>query len=43
MIEDEVVKSIAERTLIGGLDQFSDNTDMHEQVGLRRRLATLYE
>jgi hypothetical protein len=43
MIEDEVVKGIAERTLIGGIDQFSDSTDMHEQVGLRRQLATLYE
>ena len=41
-IEDEAVKGIAERRLIGGIDQFSDSTDMHEHVGLRGRLATLY-
>ena len=42
-IEDEVVKGIAERTLIGGIDQFSDSTDIHENVGLRARLTTLYD
>ena len=43
VIEDEVVKGIAERTLIGGIDQFSDSTDMHEQVELRGRLTALYD
>jgi hypothetical protein len=43
VIEDEVVKSIADKTLIGGIDQFSDSTDMHEQVELHGRLTALYE
>lgn len=42
-ITDEVVKGIADRTLIGGIDQYSDSTDVHENVGLRGRLAALYE
>jgi hypothetical protein len=41
-IEDETVKHIADRTLIGSVDQFSDSTDMHEHIELRERLAALY-
>ena len=40
-IQDEAVKSIT--TEIGGIDQFSDSTDLLDDVGLRRRLKTLYE
>jgi hypothetical protein len=41
-IEDEAVKRLAEKTLIGGIDQFSDSTDMLENNRLRERLTTLY-
>jgi hypothetical protein len=39
-IQDEAVKRIP--TNIGGVDQFSDSTDLLENVQLRRRLKTLY-
>ena len=42
-INDEQVKSIAQRTQIGSIDQFSDNTDMRESVHLRATIAKLYE
>ena len=41
-ISDEELKAIAARSLIGSIDQFSDNTDMREAVGLRARVAGLY-
>jgi hypothetical protein len=40
-IQDEALKHIA--THIGGIDQFSDSTDLLENTGLRRRLKALYE
>jgi Domain of unknown function (DUF4037) len=40
-IRDEAVKSIT--TEIGGIDQFSDSTDLLDNAGLRRRLKTLFE
>jgi hypothetical protein len=39
-IQDERVKRIP--TNIGGIDQFSDSTDLLENTGLRRRLKQLY-
>lgn len=36
------LQQIAARSLIGGIDQFSDNTDLREAVNLRRRIAELY-
>jgi hypothetical protein len=39
-IQDEAVKRIA--THIGGIDEFSDSTDLLENTALRRRLKTLY-
>ena len=41
-IIDPAVKAIAERTQIGNIDQFSDNTDMRESVHLRAKVAGLY-
>ncbi len=41
-IQDPQVRAIAEKTLIGGVDQFSDNTDLREAAGLRERIAGLY-
>ncbi len=41
-IRDPEVEAIAARTLIGGIDQFSDNTDMREAVKLRDKIANLY-
>ncbi len=43
VIRDSEVKAIAEQSLIGGIDQFSDNTDMCEAVGLRKKIANLYQ
>lgn len=37
------LQQIAARSLIGGIDQFSDNTDLREAVHLRGRIAALYE
>lgn len=39
-IKDEAVKRI--QTDIGSVDQFSDSTDLLENIGLRQRLKTLY-
>ena len=40
-IQDEAVKNIT--TDIGGIDQFSDSTDLLDNASLRRRLKPLYE
>jgi hypothetical protein len=40
-IQDEAAKNIT--TDIGGIDEFSDSTDLLDNAGLRRRLKTLYE
>ena len=36
------LRDIASRALIGGVDQFSDNTDLRETVELRGKIAGLY-
>ncbi len=36
------LQQVAARSLIGGIDQFSDNTDMREAVHLRGPIADLY-
>jgi hypothetical protein len=41
-IQDPAVAAIARRTGIGGIDVFSDNTDLREATALRARLAELY-
>ena len=41
-IRDPEVKAIAAASLIGSIDQFSDNTDLREAVKLRAKLAGLY-
>ncbi len=41
-IMDPAVKQIAERRLIGGIDQFSDNTDLLDDTALRPILRGLY-
>ena len=41
-IKDSEVKSVAERSLIGSIDLFSDNTDLREAARLRGRIANLY-
>lgn len=41
-ISDPVVKRIAAKTWIGSIDQFSDNTDLHENTSLRAALRALY-
>lgn len=42
-IRDPQVKQIAERTAIGGLDQYSDSTNLREETQLHGRLRGLYE
>jgi hypothetical protein len=42
-IQDETVKRIADKTLIGSVDQFSDNTDFLENQRLREKIKLLYE
>lgn len=42
LIQDERVKSIAQKTLIGSIDVFSDSTDLHEATHLRPALRQLY-
>jgi hypothetical protein len=42
MIEDPIVKRIASGRLIGGIDQFSDSTDLRSDVALRGALRNLY-
>lgn len=41
-ISDAEVKRIAEKTLIGSIDQYSDSTDLRENTPLRAKLAALY-
>lgn len=41
-ISDPAVRAIATRTAIGSLDQFSDNTDLLENMGLRAFLRGVY-
>lgn len=41
-IGDPEVRRIAERDLIGGLDQISDNTALRSQIQWRQRLKALY-
>ncbi len=41
-IRDPEVKAIADNSLMGSIDQFSDNTDMREAVTLRAKIANLY-
>jgi hypothetical protein len=41
-IEDEAVRRIATRTAIGGIDHFSDSTDLREGAHLRAELRALY-
>lgn len=41
-ITDPAVKQIASKTRIGGIDQFSDSTDLLEQTENRQRLRGLY-
>jgi hypothetical protein len=42
-IHDPQVKQIAQRTWIGGVDQYSDSTDLRSETGLQGRLRGLYE
>jgi hypothetical protein len=42
-ITDAAVKAILERTVIGNIDQYSDNTDMRENTRLREVLRRLYD
>lgn len=42
-IRDPEVKAIADRTFIGSIDQFSDNSDMREAAPLREKVAGLYQ
>ena len=41
-IQDPVVRQIAQRRPIGSIDQFSDNTDLRENLWLHQRLRELY-
>ena len=41
-IADAEVKAIAQRSLIGSIDQFSDSTDLREAVKLRDKVAGLH-
>jgi hypothetical protein len=42
-IDDPQVRRIAEKGLIGGIDQFSDNTDLRSHVVWREAVCWLYE
>jgi len=42
-IEDDAVRQIANHTLIGAIDQFSDSTDLREQTALRPALRALFD
>ncbi len=42
-IKDPAMKAIADRTRIGSVDQFSDNTDMREGTYLHSKIAGLYD
>ena len=41
-IRDPEVIAIADNSLVGSIDQFSDNTDLRETVKLRAKIAKLY-
>lgn len=41
-IHDPQVRAIADHSLIGSIDQFSDNTDLRASAQLRQRIADLY-
>ena len=41
-IEDPEVTAIGDRSLIGSIDQFSDNSDLREAVQLRKKVAELH-
>ncbi|MCP4165242.1 MAG: hypothetical protein GY759_05025 [Chloroflexi bacterium] len=41
-ITDPAVKAISEQPPIGGLDQFSDNTDLKENPSFVHRIRQLY-
>ena len=41
-IKDPEVKAIAEQSLIGSIDQFSDSTDLREAAKLRGKIAGLF-
>ncbi|MCY3780155.1 MAG: DUF4037 domain-containing protein [Chloroflexi bacterium] len=41
-IKDSAVRAIAESSLIGSIDLFSDNTDLREATHLRGKIANLY-
>ncbi len=42
-ITDPTAKYLAQRRLIGSIDQFSDSTDLREAAALRPQLRTLYD
>jgi hypothetical protein len=42
-ITDPAMRRIAERRPIGGIDHWSDSTDLRSEIGWRRRLRALYE
>lgn len=42
-IKDAEVKRLADKTLIGSIDQFSDSTDLRENAGLRAALRELFQ
>ena len=42
-IQDDLIRRLAQRPLIGGLDQFSDSTDLMETPAFRAALKRLYE
>ena len=42
-IDDPQVRRIADKGLIGSIDQFSDNTDLRSHVGWRAGVCRLYE
>ncbi len=42
-IKEEAIKRIAERPLIGSVDQFCDSTDIRSNIAWREKLAGLYQ
>jgi hypothetical protein len=41
-VKDDTIKRIAERPLIGSVDQFSDSTDIRSNIAWREKLIRLY-
>jgi hypothetical protein len=41
-IKDPEIKRIADKGLIGGIDQFSDSTDLRSNPSWRKSIRTLY-